>query len=565
MRPQHLDTRAWLLMALCIASSASLPGVAASAQLNPVDLRAQEFERRAREQLEREQRLRLLEREATVQSEPAAPLPQSSATEPCWQIRGLRLTGNTLLEPARLRTVLQSHLSACMGASPINQLLAALTALYVEAGYITSRPYLKQPPEDGQRLDIVIEEGYLESIELADPDLPVSLRGAFPDMLGRPLQLRELEQGLDQLNRLRSVDLTVDVLPGQQPGASHLLLRPRPAAPRLSSSASYNNRGTEATGRHTALLHLAYDSPLSLNDFISVSASTSLGDSHRYSRSQGIYYTLPYGFWTLALSASQAHYRYGIALPSQTVSANGQAHQYGLALNRLLWRDQHTLLNGNLRLSTKRSQSYIADTYLAIQSPSLTVAEVSLNLLKLADGIWNANISYAQGLDGLGADRDSRRESRDLPRAQFHKYRVDIDYTRHNPTADGVWNSQLAVQYSPDPLPSLEQLLITDHYAVRGFRLAALAAANGAVWRNTLSLRRHLLGQLQISPRVGVDLGWSQYLKGADIQRVGGASVGLALNHRTWQVDVDYQRGLFGPALPIKERGFWLMELSLHL
>ena len=154
MRPQHLDTRAWLLMALCIASSASLPGVAASAQLNPVDLRAQEFERRTREQLEREQRLRLLEREATVQSEPAAPLPQSSAIEPCWQIRGLRLTGNTLLKPARLRTVLQSHLSACMGASPINQLLAALTALYVEAGYITSRPYLKQPPEDGQRLDI---------------------------------------------------------------------------------------------------------------------------------------------------------------------------------------------------------------------------------------------------------------------------------------------------------------------------------------------------------------------------------------------------------------------------
>lgn len=70
MRPQHLDTRAWLLMALCIASSASLPGVAASAQLNPVDLRAQEFERRTREQLEREQRLRLLEREATVQSSP---------------------------------------------------------------------------------------------------------------------------------------------------------------------------------------------------------------------------------------------------------------------------------------------------------------------------------------------------------------------------------------------------------------------------------------------------------------------------------------------------------------
>lgn len=59
----------------------------------------------------------------------------------------------------------------------------------------------------------MIDEGYIESIELADQSLPVSLGGAFPHMLGQPLNLRDLEQGLDQLNRLRSLDLTADIAP----------------------------------------------------------------------------------------------------------------------------------------------------------------------------------------------------------------------------------------------------------------------------------------------------------------------------------------------------------------
>ena len=46
-------------------------------------------------------------------------------------------------------------------------------------------------------------------------------------MLGEPLNLRDLEQGLDQLNRLRSVDLTADIAPGSQPGASRIILRSR--------------------------------------------------------------------------------------------------------------------------------------------------------------------------------------------------------------------------------------------------------------------------------------------------------------------------------------------------
>ncbi|MDF3200353.1 ShlB/FhaC/HecB family hemolysin secretion/activation protein [Pseudomonas sp. 1912-s] len=548
----------WMLTALAIVLIAPAPTLAA-------DPRAQELERRTREQLELEQRLRLLERSGPLPPQAAPGPPPPLPVEPCWQVRGLRLQGNTLISLAQVNARLQPLMSDCMSVTRINQLLGALTALYADAGFIASRPYLAQRPQDGQSLDIIIEEGFVESIELAAPDLPISLRGAFPGMLGKPLQLRELEQGLDQLNRLRSLDLTADVAPGSLPGGSRLLIRPRTSAAPIGAVVSYNNRGTEYIGRNNGALTLTYDSPSGLNDFVALSTSTTLDQTFAYSRSQSLYYNIPYGFWTLALSASHSQYRYPVELPSQTVRANGQTRQYSLSLNRLLWRDQGTLLNGMLRLSSKRSQSYFADQYLAIQSPSLTVAEASLSLLKITDGLWNTTLSYAQGLDWLGADRDEERLSPALPRAQFRKYRADVSYWRQGRDGQWSWNSQLALQYSPDPLPSLEQMLLTDDYAVRGFRQDLVQAANGAVWRNTLSLPRRLGTQWTLSPRVGLDVGWSKQVTGAESQRLAGANIGVGLSTRDWQLDLDYQRRLYGPPPSSHEPGFWRLELSLQI
>ncbi|VVN64939.1 ShlB/FhaC/HecB family hemolysin secretion/activation protein [Pseudomonas fluorescens] len=533
--------------------------------ISDLNLRSQDRERRTREQLELDQRLRLLERSGPAQPEHTTPESASPGSESCWSFQGLRLAGNTLITQQQIIARLDTLITPCMNAQQINQLLAALTQLYVDAGYIASRPYLASPPQDAQSLDIIIEEGFVESIELEDPTQAVSLQGAFPGMLGKPLQLRDLEQGLDQLNRLRSLDLTADIAPGALAGGSRLIIRSRTQAAPWAAALNANNRGNQQTGRNRAALSLSLDSPLGLNDFVSLNGSTSLNRQDAYSRSQSLYYNIPYGFWTLGLSLSRAEYRYPIQLKHQVVVSNGQTDQYALSLNRMLWRDQGTLLNGTLRLSSKRSDSYFAGQHLRIQSPRLTVAEASLNLLKVSDGIWSSTLSYAQGLDWLGADRDSERLTQRLPQAQFRKYRADISYWRQSRDALWNWDSQLALQYSPDLLPSLEQMLLTDDYAVRGFRLGSLSAAKGAVWRNTLSLPRTFSPQLRITPRVGLDSGWGKYTQGARSQRLAGASVGLGFSGKNFQVDVDYQRRLYSSRPLNPEPGFWLMEVNLWI
>jgi hemolysin activation/secretion protein len=455
-----------------------------------------------------------------------------------------------------------------MGVGQINHLLATITALYVDAGYIASRPSLSSAPAAGQSLDIVVDEGYIESIELADQSLPVSLGGAFPGMLGKPLNLRDLEQGLDQLNRLRSIDLTADIAPGSQPGASRIILRSRTnGQSRWALGLGADNLGSASTGRDRDTLSLSLDSPLELNDSLNLSASDTLNQGDRYSRNASLYYAIPYGYWTFSAFASHAEYRAPFKLPSVTFHSTGITDQLSLRADRVLWRDQSRQLSANLQLAHKDVDSYLENVRLGIQSPTLTVAEAGLNLFWLNSAVWNLDVNVAQGLRWLGADDDANRQVNNQPKSQFRKYRAGLSQWRNGQFGRQAWQwqSQLNVQYSPDPLPAIEQLLGTDDSAVRGYRVNSASGASGAIWRNTLRLPLRNDLALQITPRLGLDNGWIKADHGAQGQRLSGASAGVNLGWKNLQVDVDYQHSLNTPRGLQHEPETWLMRVGLQL
>jgi hemolysin activation/secretion protein len=249
---------------------------------------------REREQLELQQRLRSLQRQPLRRIAPDSPMaPLQSPSERCWWITGLRLSGNQLVEQARISAAVQTHLSPCMDATQINQLLATITALYVQEGYVASRPQLLKPAQDQQPLEIAITEGYVESIQLSDQSLPLSLRSAFGELLGRPLQLRTLERGLEQLNRLQAFDLSADIEPGTAIGASRIVIRPQSRPSRWGAGLNLNNAGKPNIGRDQAQASASFDSPLHLNDFVQISANRTLDAAPAMSRSASLYYSIP--------------------------------------------------------------------------------------------------------------------------------------------------------------------------------------------------------------------------------------------------------------------------------
>nr|WP_262924801.1 ShlB/FhaC/HecB family hemolysin secretion/activation protein [Pseudomonas fluorescens] len=553
------------VLSVCASSIQAADPVAPGQEV----LRQQQQQQRDLQQLQMEQRKRQLERGAFGPAPATPALPQTVAPdERCWPLSGTRIGGVTLIDSDKLNARIKPLLAPCMGVGQINHLLATVTASYVEKGYIASRPYLLSAPAAGQSLDIMIDEGYIESIELADQSLPVSLGGAFPHMLGQPLNLRDLEQGLDQLNRLRSIDLTADIAPGSQPGASRIILRSRTAGQsRWALGLGMDNLGSASTGRDRDTVSLSFDSPLQLNDLLSLSASDTLNQSDRYSRNASLYYAIPYGYWTYSAFASHAEYRAPFKLPSATLYSTGITDQLSLRADRVLWRDQSRQLSANLQLAHKDVDSYLENVRLGIQSPTLTVAEAGLNLFWLDRAVWNLDFTYSQGLRWLGADDDANHAVSNLPKAQFRKYRAGLSQWRNGQFGAQAWQwqSQLNLQYSPDPLPAIEQLLGTDDSAVRGYRVSSASGASGAIWRNTLRLPLRSDWPLQITPRVGLDNGWLKADHGAPGQRLSGASVGLNLGWKNLQVDVDYQRALNTPNGLQHEPETWLMRVGLQI
>jgi hemolysin activation/secretion protein len=70
---------------------------------------------------------------------------------------------------------------------------------------------------------------------------------AFPGKVGEALNLREVEQLVDQLNRLPSKQAQMELTPGTQIGGSEVVVKNTPQKP-WRASLSRNNDGQKSTG-----------------------------------------------------------------------------------------------------------------------------------------------------------------------------------------------------------------------------------------------------------------------------------------------------------------------------
>lgn len=555
------STRTTALRQLCLVGCLALPSVASGIDPASQLLREQQSDFHT---LEQQQRLKRWQ-----QREQTAPTSEAEASADvdgaCWPFPGLHLSGNQVVSSTALEAAIQPILRPCMGVADINQLLAVITRCYVEAGYPAARPYLASTPRQGEPLQIVIVEGFVESIALADPSLPLSLRGAFPDMLGEPLHLPDLEQGLDQLNRLPAFTLSADLLPGELPGGSRLVLHPQHVGKRWHLSGTLDNRASETIGRHRLGLRFGLDSPAHLNDALNISLSTAPPGTAGQSQALALHYSVPYGPWTLGAMASRIAYR---ATPQTPGRPEGESRFQGLSVNRMLWRNQQGLLNASVRFDQKHTLNRLYARKTLLQSTRLTTLDVGLDLLWLQAGLWNASLGVSQGLSSLGADAPSA--SRQAPRPDFRKYRASLLHLRQgqHPT-DWRWQSLVNLQYSADRLPALEQLALSDDLAVRGFRQHYVAGATGVLWRNTFShpLWQPDLKGVGLRASAGLDVGWSRYAQGEPSQRLVGAALGLHLDLPHARLRLEHQRALsaHGPRRGSLEPGLWVAELSIDL
>ncbi|GLZ86015.1 hypothetical protein Pres01_20660 [Metapseudomonas resinovorans] len=160
----------------------------------------------------------------------------------CFEIRQIDIQGATLLTQGKRDELLAPFIGHCLGVPQLNELLKLITGHYLDRGYVTTRAYLPQQDLSTGRLKIIVIEGKLEGLDSSELASDRELAMSFPGRTGEVLNLRELEQLVDHLNRLPSRQAQLELVPSDQVGGSRMHLKgSREKAWR--ASATRNNDG----------------------------------------------------------------------------------------------------------------------------------------------------------------------------------------------------------------------------------------------------------------------------------------------------------------------------------
>ncbi|WP_435929259.1 ShlB/FhaC/HecB family hemolysin secretion/activation protein [Dryocola sp. BD613] len=475
-----------------------------------------------------------------------SPEPASPASGPCFIITRITLDGATLLSGKQASRLSAPWINQCLDISRLAELTRAVSDWYIHKGYITSRAFITEQDLSGGELQISVLEGRLEKILLeAAPSRQFST--TFPGLEGNILNLRDIEQGMEQINRVRSTPVQIEILPSDKPGYSIVNLTATPEFP-LSASVSFDNSGQKSTGTGQLTGSIIGNDLLGFADrwIISGGRSSDFSSSHNAQNFQaGV--SVPYGYSLLDYSYSWSNYLNTISNNNFNWAATGDSVSHRATLSRVLFRNGDIKTGASVGVTHQISRNWLNEAKLDSSSRKLTSLVFGIShTQKIFGGVATLNPGFSHGMPWFGAENDHGKKG-DLPKAVFKKWSVNGSFQL--PVANNLWWLTSAYgQWSPDRLYGSERLTIGGESSVRGFKEQYLSGDNGGYWRNELNYTLFTLPLIgQVSALAALDGGWLQK-DGKDPWASGtlwGSALGLSTASR-------YYSSQFTVGLPVK-------------
>ena len=487
---------------------------------------------------------------------PAPPVDAAAAGAGCHPVSRIVIRDAPNL-PAAVRLQIDADFTGrCVGKLQIEAMLAEITKSYIDRGYITTRAYL--PPQDlsSGQLDLLVMEGRVENVVLDDgARSSIRAAGVLP-RAGDLLNLRDLEQGIDQVNRLASNNARLDLRPGSEPGMTEVRVLNTPSRP-YRASISGDNHGPESTGRSQLAFAFTGERLLGWNELLLYTHRRSQPNEApgRDSASDSLYAAVPFGYTSASFSASRSRFVSTVVTPGGLpLRFRGSGRSDSLRLEQVLRRDRGSRWTLGASLTSKDARNYLADEFLAVSSRALTVLDIDASVASaLHGGVLTAELGYARGLKLGGALRDPAGLPGYAPHAQFGKARLGFSYLLpfRARGLDAQFSTQFSAQHAQHVLYGSEQILIGGIYSVRGFSENTLSGDHGWISRNELSVLPVLaLGPARLPLRVYAALdagGVSDRHGGLQKGRLAGMALGVSGSWNGCTFDVFHARPLSQP------------------
>lgn len=495
---------------LCILLALS----SSQALADPTELPPQLPADRILQQLQLEQRERKLEQQPVIIEEDKIKPAPIKKDDRCVEIKDVKLEGVTIFSKRTQQQWLKNIFGQCVSFDQINQLLKDITDAYLKDNYSTTRAYFVNYDYQSKVMTLKIEEGKINSLILRSKKLPAKddqtatpvkpdpiakdssqnslsdqsqIFFAFPASKGEALNVKDLAQGIQQMNRLQSnKSTTLDIEPASVEGQSEVIItryRNGILNGMLRPSISYDNYGSKATGRNNTTYSLTSENLLSINDSFTFSKILSDRSNTGFTS-----FSIPLGYYTFTYNRMRNHY---FAYTDNDVKITGNSSSDDFGLNRLLFRDQKNQLDLTTNLNL-RNQARATAGDPDFTSQRLSIARIGLNYrLQMGNAALLLGAQASKGLAILNAIQDDKSEyplRKDSPRAQFEKYSYNLGFY-YNMANLLQYNLSGQLQYSPDALYGPELIYVGGNEStVRGLQYSGLVGSKGGYLRNEITL-----------------------------------------------------------------------------
>lgn len=436
-----------------------------------------------------------------------------SAESPCYLIHHLslidypseRLKQTEQFQWALDKAVedLQLRLPHCLGGEGLSILMKQIQNNIIEKGYVTTRVVAQEQDLGSGNLVLSVIVGKIGNTVVVDNGrvprfTPLHALTAFTFEKGDILNVRNIEQSLENLKRVPTADANIEILPsegeGGQIGESDLKISYAQAIP-FRLNVGLEDSGSTSTGKWQASATLSWDNIFSANDLFYTSFTHSIkrhsdDKGKRASRNLSFYYSVPFGYWQLTANHTVYRYYQQVFGAFENYLYAGESETDKLNLSRVLYRDavRKTTLSGGFW--SRHSKNFVDNTEVEVQRRRMAGWEAGIahkEYLGNATLALDMNFKRGTGVRGaIGAPEEAYNEGT----SRLKIITLSIDYKKPFELAGQVWQFQTGfnAQWNKTPLIPQDRLSIGSRYTVRGFNgELSLSGERGWYWRNELS------------------------------------------------------------------------------
>lgn len=502
-------------------------------------------------------------------------LPKISTTSSAMKfIKEIQISGSSLLPQTVLNPILMKYSNKELGIQEIQLLMGELTMAYIDLGYSTTRIYIPIQDLSSQILKLNVVEGVIENINVNDnaEGKSISIVNIFPNMIGKALNIYDIEQGLDQINRLSSNNAKMEIIPSSKDGQSVIVVKNEVSKP-WAFSMDTDNTGSQSTGRWQHGINLSYDNLLGYNDFVSLSAKSTLLSYDDKSSTLGSFtYSVPFGYTTASINLSRSQFDNIITSDSGDINIDGTTKNISVILDHVIVRGKGFKVTATTSLNKKNTEFNILDEPVSVLSPKLAVWDMGIKGFFIAGDAMTCNwsLTHSKGLALFGAQKDAGDIESDEAHAQFSKIQYDFGLSKRVPIENGTsvsFSSQFSGMRTNSPLYSSEQFMATGRTGVRGFYETALTGNKGYNVRNDIKwdIPSEIAGNsLMTSLYYSYDFGKTLTFQSTEGSSVGGNALGINLNYKNISTSLEYSKQLWKPATMQNESGITTFRLSVQ-